>query len=339
MLIKIPNVKIEAVGNFVSRRKISIEERLGGLIPEKRIARLKKSTGFESFSVAGEKICASDFCAAAAEKIFAETEINRDEIRAVIFVTQTADYILPATSHILQRRLNLARDIFVFDVNLGCTGFVAGIFMAASILQNVPRGKILLLCGDTPTKYSFAEDPATLSIFGDAGAAAVIGKSDGGEIFFNLETLGELSGAIIMERGGSRNSFFVENNSLNLRENFAAMDGAAVMDFSVKHVPKNLIELIKFSGVEISGVEKFFLHQANRLILENLAAQLGVSPERVPFAAGRIGNTSSASIPAAMTEIKEVSGLTILSGFGVGMAIASALVDLSGAIFLETGEL
>ncbi len=342
MLFTVENAALEVVSAYVSKNRVTIEERLKNLVADKKISRLKKGTGFEAFSIADENICASDYCAAAAEKIFATTEINQSDIRAIIFVTQTPDFFLPSTSHVLHNRLNLPRDAVAFDINLGCSGFVYGLYVAASLVQNLD-GKILLLCGDTVTRNIFADDISCLSVFGDAGTAAVISKRLGEKIFFNMQTYGELKNAILMQRGAYRNKLHVENNSLNVRENFVTMDGAAVMDFSTKYVPKNLADLMNFANVDESRIENFFLHQANRLMLQNIASQLQILLEKVPFKSARIGNTSSASIPVTLCEMKRleepINFLSVLSGFGVGMSLASAVVDLTNLICLPTEEM
>lgn len=342
MLIKIENAALEIVSACVSKNRVTIEERLKNLVADKKISRLKKGTGFESFSIAEKNICASDLCAAATENIFSNTEIKSSDIGAIIFVTQTPDYFLPSTSHVLHRRLNLPRDCATFDVSLGCSGFVYGMYIAANLAQNLD-GKVLLLCGDTVTRNIFDDDISCLSVFGDAGTAAIISKSHGQKIFFNLQTFGEYSDAIIMPRGAYRNNLVVENNSLNVRENFVTMDGAQVMNVSTKFLPQNLTDLMNYAQVDASKVGGFFLHQANRLILENVAAQLKLSAEKVPFKSARIGNTSSASIPVTFCEMKRlgepINFLSVLSGFGVGMSIASAVVDLTNLICLPTGEI
>lgn len=342
MILKIENAALEVVSACVSKNRVTVEERLKNLVSDKKISRLKKGTGFEAFSIAEENICASDFCAAAAEKIFAETEIKKSDIRAIIFVTQTPDYFLPSTSHVLQHRLNLPRDAVTFDIGLGCSGFVYGLYVATSLAQNLD-GKILLLCGDTVTRNIFEDDISCLSVFGDAGTAVIISKRQGQKIFFNIQTFGEYSNAIIMPRGAYRNSLTVENNSLNVRENFVTMDGAQVMNVSTKFLPQNLIDLMNSAQVDSSSVGNFFLHQANRLILQNIASQLGISEEKVPFKSARIGNTSSASIPVTLCEMARLNEstkfLSVMSGFGVGMSIASAVIDLTNLISIPTGEI
>ena len=343
MLVEIKNVSLEVVSSFVSKKCVPIEKRLGNLISEKKISRLKKQVGFEAFSVVEKNICTSDLCFAAAEKIFDEKNISRQEIGAVIFVSQTPDYVLPSTAYLLQNRLRLSENVLAFDVGLGCSGFVYGIYIASSLLQNLPAEKILLLCGDTTSKIIFDTDVSCLSVLGDAGTAAVISKSAGEKIFFNLQSFGELSNGIIISRGASRNPAVVENNSLNVRENFAVMDGAKVLDFSTKFVPKNLTELFNFSKINTAEVGNFFLHQANKMILQDIAFNLNLPVEKFPFKSEKIGNTSNASIPVTLTEMERrgenFKTLSVMSGFGVGMSIASAVIDLKNLICIPTGEM
>ena len=343
MLTEIKNVALEVVSAFVSKNRVPIEERLGKFIPEKRIARLKKQVGFEAFSVIEKNICTSDLCFAAAEKIFADKNISRQEIGAVIFVSQTPDYFFPSTAHLLQDKLKLPRNAAAFDVGLGCSGFVYGLYIAASLLQNIPAEKILLLCGDTATKNVFEEDVSSLSVFGDAGTAAIISKAEGEKIFFNLQSFGELSDGIILRRGAYRNPALVENNSLNVRENFLFMDGAKVLDFSIKFVPPNLSELMNFAKINPAEVGNFFMHQANKMILQDIAFNLNLPVEKFPFKSERIGNTSSASIPVTLSEMERrgenFKTLAVMSGFGVGMSIASAVINLKNLVCIPTGEM
>lgn len=342
MPLTIENAALEVVSAYVSKNRVPVEEQLKNLVTDKKISRLKKGTGFEAFSIADEKICTSDFCVASAEKIFNETSIKREEIKGLIFITQTPDYFFPSTSHVIHKRLNLPHDIVTFDINLGCSGFVYGLYVAASLVQNLD-GKILLLCGDTTSRNIFQDDISSLSVFGDAGAAAIISKRSGQKIFFNLQTFGEYAEVISRPRGAYRESFVVENNSLNVRENFLYMDGAKIIEFSTRMLPKNLVDLMNYAKIDLSTIGGFFLHQANLLILQNVAKHFNLPEEKVPFKSATIGNTSSASIPVTLCEMKRlcepINFLSLLSGFGIGMSIASAIIDLKNLVCLPTGEI
>ena len=344
MIGRLSRVGIEAVGAVVSKNRVSVEERCKDLLPAKKASRLAKGTGIYNLSIAEPEVCTSDLCFQAAESLFANGW-NRNDIGAVIFITQTADYLTPATSYYLQERLRLPKDIIAYDVNLGCSGFVYGIFQAASMLAFLEGRKVLLMVGDTSSRNAFPQDTGLLSIAGDAGAAAIIGRSETSEAVFHIESFGERADMLLVKRGGYRDLRLTENGQLtDTIENYCHMDGLGVMAFSLEDVPKNIECLFDYAALGAEEVELALVHQANSMIVSSLADKLGIPREKMPFRSEDIGNTSSASIPVLMSEMQrrgefKPSGKVLLSGFGVGMSVASAIVDLSHTKVLETGEL
>lgn len=344
MLGKLSGVEIEAVGAVVSKNRVSVEDRCKDLLPAKKAARLAKGTGIHKLSIAEPEVCTSDLCYQAAERIFA-SGWDRNDIGALIFITQTADYLTPATSYYLQERLHLPKDIIAYDVNLGCSGFVYGIFQAASMLDFLGNRKVLLMVGDTSSRNAFPQDTGLLSIAGDAGAATIIGRSDDSEAVFHIESFGERADMLLVKRGGYRALRLTEGEMLTDNiENYCNMDGLGVMDFSLEDVPKNIEQLFEYASIGAEEVEMALVHQANSMIVSSLADKLGIQREKMPFCSEDIGNTSSASIPVLMSEMQsrgefKPCSKVLLSGFGVGMSVASAMVDLSRTKILETGEL
>ena len=245
----------------------------------------------------------------------------------------------------MQERLHLPKDIIVYDVNLGCSGFVYGIFQAATMLDFLGNRKVLLLVGDTSSRNAFPQDTGLLSIAGDAGAAAIIGHSDNSEIVFHIESFGERADMLLVKRGGCRALRLTEDGKLiNDIENYCNMDGLGVMAFSLEDVPRNIEKLFEYASIGVAAVDIALVHQANSMIVSSLADKLGIPRERMPFCSEDIGNTSSASIPVLMSEMQRRSKFkpynrALLSGFGVGMSVASALVDISCTKVLETDEL
>ncbi|SDP35536.1 3-oxoacyl-[acyl-carrier-protein] synthase III C-terminal domain-containing protein [Selenomonas ruminantium] len=344
MLGKLSGVVIEAVGAVVSKNRVSVEARCKNLLSAKKASRLAKGTGIHKLSIAVPEVCTSDLCYQAAEKIFA-SGWDRNDIGALIFITQTADYLTPATSYYLQERLHLPKDIIAYDVNLGCSGFVYGIFQAASMLTFLGGRKVLLMVGDTSSRNAFPQDTGLLSIAGDAGAAAIIGSNETSEIVFHIESFGERADMLLVKRGGYRALRLTEGERLTDNiENYCNMDGLGVMAFSLEDVPKNIEQLFEYASIGIEEIELALVHQANSMIVSSLADKLGIQREKMPFRSENIGNTSSASIPVLMSEMQRRGEFkpfrkVLLSGFGVGMSVASAIVDLSHTKVLETGEL
>lgn len=213
----------------------------------------------------------------------------------------------------------MREDVLCFDVNEGCSGYEQGLYLASLLVSSKQCRKVLLLVGDTISKITSPEDKATRLIFGDAGTASIISNMDC-DMVFNIRSYGERSGAIVRKHDG-----------------FLQMDGGGIMQFTLNDVPTNIEEILSFAGCSKDDVDLFACHQANKLILNSLADLLHVSEEQLPFTASEIGNTSSASIPLVLTKYKDKNlQKVLLCGFGVGLACACCLTDLSNTDIKET---
>ena len=201
MLSKFESIGIKAISACLPENKLSLVEYAPNLITEKEVKRFVKSTGFSKLCISSHAVTTSDMCYAAACNLFAETGIKPGDIDGLIFVTQTPDWYLPATSHYLQAKLNLSQDIICFDVNEGCSGYEQGLYLAATLIASGQCNNVLLLAGDTISKITDPEDRATRLIFGDAGTASIISKMDN-EMYFNINTYGDRYAAIMTD--GSR---------------------------------------------------------------------------------------------------------------------------------------
>ena len=149
-----------------------------------------------------ETLTTSDLSFAAAEKLIADLGWDKSEIEALVFVSQTADYFLPATACILQDRLGLPKECYAEDIALGCSGWVYGLSNVASLVANGTIKKALLLAGDAKKRAKMKRDP----LFGDAGTATAIEYVEGAKGFqFHFGSDGSGFDAIIAPDGGSRN--------------------------------------------------------------------------------------------------------------------------------------
>jgi 3-oxoacyl-[acyl-carrier-protein] synthase-3 len=347
MLGTIENVGIDCLTATISKNRVPVAEHCAGLISEKKAARLAKNTGFTHLSIAAPGICTSDFCVEAAERLFV-AGAKKNEIGAVIFISQTPDYPRPATSFIIQHRLGLSTDVIAFDISLGCSGFVYGIYVAASMLSNM--GKNILICaGDTPDALK-SDDISGLAINGAAGAAAILGRRNASHmrnIHYHITSYGDKYQTLICKRGGARAPRITNATGELLptvSDNFAFMDGAEVMNFSTYEAYENVHALLEYSHLDAEELDVAFLHQANLTIVDTLRERLGIAAEKTPFASCEVGNTSSASIPVCMAEMKRLGQYVppkraLLSGFGIGMSAATVVMDLSETKILETGAL
>jgi 3-oxoacyl-[acyl-carrier-protein] synthase-3 len=333
--IEISNVKIKGVSACVPSIKVNNNELR---FEKNELEKLIAAIGVEHRRLTDNITCTSDLCCRAAEELISELKWAKEEIDCLVFVSQTPDYILPATSCILQNRLGLSKECLTIDISLGCSGWIYGLSTIASLLSssNGTLKKALLLVGDTSSKTTNQFDKTTWPLFGDAGAATALEHSDVDEkLEFHLATDGSGMGSIIIPDGGYRNittshSFEtktyedgVNRNNLNL-----ALDGMDVFSFAISKAPKSINQLIKRFDINRNDIDYYLLHQANLFLNKSICKKLNIEDGKVPSSLKEYGNTSSASIALTMvTEIREnlISKKLnhIACGFGVGLSWGS----------------
>ena len=275
-----------------------------------------------------ETLTTSDLSFAAAEKLIAELGWDKSEIQALIFVSQYADYILPATACILQDRLGLPKECYAEDVSLGCSGWVYGLSNVASLVSSGAVKKALLLAGDAKRRSKMRRDP----LFGDAATATAIEYVEGAEgVQFHFGTDGSGYDAIIMPDGGSRNQVSPESFELKEYEGKmmhslqTRMKGMDVFSFGITTAPKSVKKLAEHFGFNYLDADYVIFHQANMKMNNQIVKKLKLDPERVPSCMYEFGNTSSASIPLTIVsqlkgKFEEKPTKFICCGFGVGLS-------------------
>ena len=309
----------------------------------KQLERLKRTIGLHKRRVVKPGTTAADLCHAAAEKLLSGLGLGRDQIDAVICVTQTPDYLQPCNAAVLHGRMRLAKHCAALDVNLGCSGYVYGLWLVHTMIASGGCQRVLLLAGDTISRLVHPEDRALAPLFGDGGSATLVQRADGASAsYFSLQTDGQGYQSLIVPAGGARfprttkTAKAVRDESGNLRspENLF-MDGAEIFNFSITEEPRSVLELLEYARANLNDVDYFVFHQANRYILNNIAKRLKLDVTKVPMqTVERYGNQSSASIPAAIcgelaAALKTKSShRLLLSGFGVGLSWANVLLEL-----------
>ncbi|MEI6061051.1 MAG: ketoacyl-ACP synthase III, partial [Bacteroidota bacterium] len=255
----------------------------------------------------------------------------------LVFVSQTPDYRMPATSIILQHRLGLPHSTIAFDLTLGCSGFIYGMSVIYSMMERSGLRKALLLDGETRSKVYSPKDRKTAFIFGDGGVAALIERDEKfGKSYFSLNSDGSKEDLIKMNAGGYRNPSSLEtlkekvvDEHGNIRsEEHGYMNGGDVFNFVIKEIPSDIKNIMALSGLDQSRLDYFVFHQANDFINNYLAKKLKLDTSKVPSTIAKYGNTSSVSIPLTIvSELKDklTDKKLLISGFGVGMTWASAI--------------
>ena len=306
--------------------------------------RLVRNIGIQRRRICADWQCFSDLAFDAAEALISSLAWKRDEIDALIVVTQSPDYLTPATAIILQDRLKLSQATIAFDVNLGCSGYPFGLHILGSLIAAGAIKKGIVLVGD---KCATVKEP----LFSDAGTATALEfDSTAKPMHFDLNSDGSGYKAIMLPVGGHREPYGPQhlspirdvNGVLHWASAFV-LDGPAVLSFSTQQVPPSVRRVLDHAGISTDDVDHFIFHQANRMINETIRKKLGLPTEKVPSTLQDFGNTSGASLPVTMTvRIREAlearRNKLLLSGFGIGLSWGSCLVDIEGACFPELIE-
>lgn len=341
---------------------------LAGAIPQRVIDNYKYTEFFSADQVkevvdkvgiyerrfADAETCSSDLCFAAAEKLIGDNEIDKNEIDLLIFISQTPDYRMPATSVLLQDRLGLSNSCIAFDINLGCSAFMYGLSIAFSMMQNIGLRKALVLDGETRSKTYSPKDRRSAFLFGDGGVAALVERDEKfGDSWFSLNSDGSRGDLIKINGGGYRMPSSAEtikekvvDEYGNIRsEEQGYMQGGDVFNFVIREIPRDIRKIIEWSEVDIQSLDYYVFHQANNFINSYLAKKIKLDTEKIPSTIGKYGNTSSVSCPLTIVDqLKDkMSGKKhlMLSAFGVGMTWATAIVpfvDLSISDIVEVAH-
>lgn len=337
-LIEIKKVGIKAVATAVPFQKIRTENY--ELLSETERSLFTKTTGIEERRVAPPHLATSDLCIEPAKQILKKLNWQPEEIDAIIVITQSPDHFIPCTAISIQHQLSLKKSTIAFDINLGCSGYVYGLYVMSQLLSSGTVRKGLLLAGDKSTMSTCYRDKSTFPLFGDAGSATALEfDTEASSLFFQLSSDGAGKEAIMVEDGGSRNGVkedtFVEKEiapGIKRSKRHLRLDGIEIFNFALREVAPSIEELYAFSGRKIDQTDYFVFHQANKLINESVRKKLKIlATEKVLYSLEKFGNTSSASIPLTMvTELNKVSDAEkldlCLSGFGVGFSWASCLM-------------
>ena len=325
-MVKVNNVKISGIASCVPKEVINNNDLTDNF-------KLINSIGVKQRRVVLGKQSTMDLCIEAAEKLIKELHLSKESIDAVIFVSQTPEYQLPATACIIQDKLDLKNNILAYDVNLGCSGYTHGLFLASSLITSGFQN-VLLLVGDTISEIVDKEDSSSNLLFGDAGTASVLSKEAGSEIGFVVGNDGSGFESIILDSD--------KNHKTKNKSDYLTMKGAEVFAFTLKRIPNLIRETLNYLDLNKESINFFIFHQANLFMLKTLADNLDLGFDNFLISIDEYGNTSSASIPITICHnrkrILKNSGKSLMAGFGVGLSWSSAVSDLSETLILPIME-
>lgn len=331
------NVKISGISSVIPSKEFSLlddKDLYNG--DQKRITRVIKSSGFLKRRISDPEVMTSDLCLQAAQDLLENLQVKKEEIDALLFLSYTPDYLMPATSYVLHGKLELSQNCVCMDIPQACSGYEIGLYQA-SMLINSGCKKVLMLVGDSFSKFTDMFIDHTAPVFGDAGTATLVEYDENSEkSYFILNSDGQNHDALICRNGGFKNppnrEDFYDNGGYMYR---SKMDGGRIFDFTMEKIAPSIESLMQYANIGIDKIDHFIFHQANKFILQNIALKLGIPMEKINTdTLTNYGNQCGASIPCTISNVyrQDVAAnqrKCLLSGFGVGLSWASAIVDLN----------
>ena len=322
------SVYIKFLSHYLPEKVVTNEE-LVKEFPEWSVEKIANKIGVNERRIAEDNETASDLAFKAAENLFSQNKISREDIDFVLFCTQSPDYKLPTSACILQDRLGLRTNIGALDFNLGCSGYVYGLALAKGLISSNIAKNVLFLTAETYNKYIQNRDKGNRTIFGDAATACVISNEGFSEICeFSLGTDGSGAENLIVRTGMSRqpmksNDVVFDDNGNPISPDYLYMNGTEIFTFTQENVPIVVNETLKKNRLSKEDIDLFVFHQANKYMLNFLRKKLKIEENKFYIDMEKVGNTVSNSIPLALeSTIKNgviKKGMSILiSGFGVG---------------------
>ena len=323
--------------------------------PAWRVDQTEKKTGVSARHVAAPGETAYDLGLRACQKLLDQHPGLRERIDAVIFCTQSPDYVMPSNAFLLQRDLGLRCALLAFDFNLACSGYVHGLLMASSFMKTGIARNVLLVTADTYSRYIADTDRATRMLFGDGASASWIGEPGQCGVAPLIRSFDDFTCAadgtgwdkFSIKSGGARHPAEAASDS-RARDADAdadgdgvgdgdgdskiAMNGIQIVNFVNHRVVRQIVELLAKNGLRADQIDQYLLHQGSKLALDSITKRLGVGNTRVHSNLQHLGNTVSSSIPILIKDYFSQHSLAagsrlLLCGFGAGFSWSSLLAS------------
>ncbi len=325
---------IQAISYYLPE-KVLTSEAIAQKFPEWTAEKIASKVGISERHISAENETASDMAVKAAEKLFADNNIDKSKIDFVLLCTQSPDYFLPSTSCVIQHRLGLSTSCGAFDFNLGCSGYEYGLAVAKGFIAGGIAKNVLLLTAETYTKYIHPEDKGNQTIFGDAATATLVSTDGFAEIGeFELGTDGSGADTLMVKSGASRNpqklNTVGEDEAGNpVWSDNLYMNGGAIFNFTSDAVPVMVGKLLKKEQLSEEDIDLWVFHQANKYMINYLRKMMMIDKDKFYIFMEKVGNTVSNTIPIALCEAQKegrLKGNVLLAGFGVGLSWGATVI-------------
>ena len=291
--------------------------------------------GIRRRHVSGEGICSTDLSLVAARQLMDELGWDPASIDALVMVTQTPDYVMPASCNVLHRALKLSTACAAFDMGLGCSGYPYGLWVASMIIQSGSAKRVLLVNSETASRLTHPDDRSTFLLFGDAGSVTALEATDSDDQWgFSLHTDGEGLEDLIV-RGGA----FRDPHPEKEIDNYLSMKNANVFNFTIQRVPPLIEDTLALMRKTIDDIDSFIFHQSNQFMMKHVGRKCGIPDQKLPIILAEYGNCGGPTVPLTITQTFSSDSLSdtktlMLLGYGVGLSWSSALLPLHPDVYI-----
>lgn len=343
MFFEFHNKKITGILTILPEKEIKFEDEMENYnFTTRQCMKLKLVMGYDKRRVVEKGVCSSDLCEFGMNYLFNNALLKKEDIDALIMVTQSPDYFMPSDACLLHGKLGLKKETFCIDINQGCCGYIIGLIQSFMLLEQPSIKKVVLMNADTLSLKVSPRDRNSAPLCGDGASITIIEKSNKNEkIIADVNFDGKNAFCLNIPAGGFRmpcteeTAIMKEDDAGNFRslENLV-MKGDDVFNFVLNKVPEQIENLLKKQNLTKEDIDYFICHQPNKFMLQKLADKLKVSCEKLPNnIVENFGNASGVTIPTCLSfnfnEILMKDTFKVcLSGFGIGLSWASMLIEI-----------
>ena len=342
MFFRFKNKKITSIVTVVPKNIIKFEDEVEQYhFPVKRTLKMKDVMGYREHRLFDEGVILSDVAVYGLEYLFENNLLDKNDIDALLFVSNSNDYILPPTSNVIQGRLGLKTDMICMDIEQACAGFVVGLIQSFMLLDTGSVKKVVLINGDTLKNKVSKKDRNSWPLIGEACGITIIEHDYSSDIFASIYMNGANYQALTIPAGGLRIPSTTETAKMQLLEDGneraqdnLTMDGSGVFNFVQTVVPVEIDKLFKYANIEDKDIFAYCFHQPNKFMLEKLADKMNISHSKMPFnVVENFGNSNSATIPLVTSYnygdiLQKEMHKICFAGFGAGLTCASVIMNV-----------
>lgn len=325
---QLQNCKIKGFGYAKAQRKVTNDEI--STVVDTNHAWIQSRTGIESRYIS-ENENTSDLGVRAAKMAIQDAKIDPKEVDLLITATFTPDQTTPSTACLIQAKLGMnEQTIMAFDINAACSGFLYALQTAHSLLAMNQAKCALIIGAEVISKQLDWEDRSTCIIFADGAGAMVLKQEECDcRMFHYARSMGDTKGIIHSDTLLPRKLFTPQHYT----PSYVRMNGSETFRFAIKAMQESMEAVLAQAHMSIQDIDWIIPHQANARIIANVCRRMGIEQAHVYMNIAEYGNTSAASIPLALGEMREKGLLKegmklVLSGFGAGFTWAGTYIEL-----------